>query len=673
MTAPFRGTSRARLRVERLEDRSTPTAAADGPDFDPGRVLVTFADPAADADHLAALGRSPLAAGVRRVGDGVYRVDLATGATVGSAAADLGQLPGVLAAEPDYQVQVERMPNDPGASGQWGLTKVGAPAAWQQSTGTGAVIVAVVDTGVDYAHPDLAPNMWRNPGEIPGDGIDNDHDGIVDDVYGANFITNTGNPMDDVGHGTHVAGIVGARGDNGLGVTGVAWTTRIMALKFMGPNGGYTSDAVRAIDYAVAHGAKVINASWGGVSSDPALTAAVARARAAGVVVVTAAGNNAADLDRSPFYPAGLAPQLDNLVAVAATDQADRLAGFSDFGRSTVALAAPGVGVLSTLPGGRYGSMSGTSMAAPFVSGAVAEFWGVHPDWSYQMVLARLRASATLPSSLAGKVAAGRLDLGRMLSVSPPPAPPVVPPPPPAAAPDRRWYPAPAMPRPIQDRRTTRIDLVVNDDFRVADVAVQLRVTHGRTSDLSIRLVAPDGRAVTLFNRRGPGANLAATFDDRSAAGLASAAAPFPGTYRPEQPLGLFRGMNARGVWSVQVFDLADGATGSVDGVLLSFGVQAAAPRTQAAGSDLLPLMAADLRGADDAARTAVPAGLATGVQARVGRAWFGEVPAAAANYTLSIPVARRQGLPLAPATAAPPRPADPWADLADEFSPIRV
>ncbi len=665
MTVPFRGVFRARLRVVHLEDRSTPTAA-DGREFDPGRVLVTFADPAADADHLAALGRSPLAAAVGRVGDGVYRVDLAAGATVEAAAAALGRLPGVVAAEPDYRVEVERVPNDPGAPGQWGLTAIGAPAAWQQSTGTG-VIVAVVDTGVDYTHPDLNPNLWRNPGEIPGDGIDNDHDGFVDDVYGANFITNTGNPMDDVGHGTHVAGIIGARGDNGVGVTGVAWTARVMALKFMGPNGGYTSDAVRAIDYAVAHGARVINASWGGAAADPALAAAVARARAAGVVVVTAAGNSAADLDRGPFYPASLATQFDNLVAVAATDRSDRLAGFSDFGRATVAVAAPGVGVWSTLPGGRYGSMSGTSMAAPFVSGAVALFWGAHPDWSYQTVLARLRATAAALPSLAGKVAAGRLDLGRMFGPPPavPPAPPPVVPPPPTA-PARKVYAAPATPRPILDRRTTRIDLVVTDNFRVADLDVRLRISHGRTADLSIRIVAPDGRAVTLFNRRGPGANLAGTvFDDGSPNRLAAAAGPFAGSYRPEQSLALFNGMNARGVWSVQVFDLADGVTGSVGEVLLSFAAQAGALQVQSAEAEPLPPVAADFHGADVTTPAAAPSEPAW--------AWFGKVRTdPAESFTLSIPLARREGLPLASVPAAPPRPADAWADL-DDFGPIRV
>ena len=784
MTAPIREPLRAHLGVELLEVRITPTAA-----HDPGRVLVTFADPA--ADHFAALSLSPLAVSVGRIATGVYRVDLADGTAVGAAVDALGRLPGVVAAQPDYLVTPGRTTNDPRTSDQWGLAKIGAPAAWDHSVSTGAVVVAVIDTGVDYAHPDLAANMWRNPREVPGNGRDDDGNGFVDDVFGADFRDNDGDPRDDAGHGTHVAGIIGARGGNGVGVTGVAWITQIMALRFMSASGGYTSDAVRAIDYAVANGAKVINASWGGTTPDPALAAAIGRARAAGAIVVVAAGNGATNIDAGPFYPANYARQFDNVVTVAATDRSDNLAGFSNSGAATVAVAAPGVSILSTLPNGRYGSMSGTSMATPFVSGAVALLWGANPGWSYQTVIARLRESAAEMPGLAGRVAEGRLDLGRMLNFSPPapPAPPsadatgprvvsaslegpragafdrvrvrfsepiapatfttadatgfgpfgpfgisavlsvagknntefvlmfsrsqtatgtysvaigpdvrdvagnpmdqngngtrgeaadrftatatlggapAVPPAPPAGA-VRKTYDAPALPRTIQDRRTTRIDIVVTEDFRVADLDVQLTITHARTQDLNIRIVAPDGRSVTLFNRRGTGlAN--AVFDDT-------------GAVRPDQVLALFNGMSARGVWSVQVFDLADGVVGSVNSVRLSFAPQGAGRPAGVAASEYLALDAANLRGADAVSREAVlggrddqpaqSAGLTTAAPVRVGWSWFGEPHAAAPVHDLTIPLARRAGLPLVPVVVAPPE--DPWADLVDDFGPVRV
>jgi subtilisin family serine protease len=217
----------------------------------------------------------------------------------------------------------------------------------------------VIDSGVDFTHPDLLPNLWRNPGEVPGNGRDDDGNGFVDDLYGADFVNNDGTPEDDLGHGTHVAGIIGAAGNNGQGVTGVAWTTRVMALKFMGgAAGGFTSDAVRALDYAVANGARVVNASWGGpqAGADPTLSAAVGRARAAGVVIVAAAGNNAANTDAALFYPAGYTVQFDNVVSVAATDGADNLAAFSNYGPRSVTIAAPGLDVNSTLPAAGTGS-----------------------------------------------------------------------------------------------------------------------------------------------------------------------------------------------------------------------------------------------------------------------------------------------------------------------------
>ena len=315
------------------------------------------------------------------LGNGVFRINLPAIATV-EKRGRVPARPGVEFAQPDYRVRLTATPNDPSMGSLWGLDAIGAPAAWNTGTGTGRTIVAVIDSGVAYNHPDLKANMWRNPGEIAGNGIDDDHDGYVDDVVGYNFVVNNGNPIDDNGHGTHVAGTIGAVGDNGVGIAGVNWHARIMALKFLDSSGsGYTSDAVRALNFAVAHGAKVVNASFGGGGFDQAMSTALANARAKGAIVVAAAGNDGTDNDANPVYPANYTG--DNLVSVAATDRNDRLASFSNYGRTTVDIAAPGVGIYSTLPNGKYGSYSGTSMATPHVAGALALVWDAHPTWTY--------------------------------------------------------------------------------------------------------------------------------------------------------------------------------------------------------------------------------------------------------------------------------------------------
>ena len=415
----------ARLAVLQLEDRLTPAADLG---YAPDRVLVSGAVNVADLVATGAAVRADM------VSPGLARVTLPAGTDVPAAVARMAALPGVRSAQPDYTIIPALTPSDPRFSSQWAYTPVQAAAAWGVTTGTGATIIAVVDTGVDVGHPDLAPNLWRNPGEVPGNGVDDDRDGFVDDINGANFLTNSGTLTDDVGHGTHVAGIAAARGDNGQGGAGVDWHARIMALKFMGPNGGYTSDAVRAIDYAVAHGARVINNSWGG-GHDPATADAIGRARAAGVIVVNAAGNDGSDIDRTPFYPAAYSVAFDNVLTVAATNSADRLTSYTNTGLRGVTLGAPGDSIFSTLPGGRYGFMSGTSMAAPFVSGAVALLWDRHPDWNYRQIIDKITASVDTLPALAGRVATGgRLNLAKLLdapaAVPPSPAPPPTVPPP---------------------------------------------------------------------------------------------------------------------------------------------------------------------------------------------------------------------------------------------------
>lgn len=259
-------------------------------------------------------------------------------------------------AEPNYIYTASAVPNDPRFAEQWSLhnadsADIDAPEAWEVSSGARRIIVAVIDTGVDTAHPDLHDNIWHNPGESgegrESNGIDDDGNGFIDDVQGWNFAAGNNDVFDDNGHGTHVAGIIGAIGDNALGISGVAWETSLLPLKFLDQNGsGSAADAIAAILYAASNGARIINASWGGAGYSQALADAIELARKHKVLVVTAAGNEGRDNDRRPTYPAGY--EIDNILAVAASDRNDHLAEYSNFGPETVDLTAPGSTILST-------------------------------------------------------------------------------------------------------------------------------------------------------------------------------------------------------------------------------------------------------------------------------------------------------------------------------------
>ncbi|MBF2055559.1 MAG: S8 family serine peptidase [Candidatus Sericytochromatia bacterium] len=291
--------------------------------------------------------------------------------------------PKIAYAEPNYLIELHNTPNDLHPS-LWGLNNTGqtggstdsdidAPEAWAIETGQSRrITVAIIDSGVDYTHPDLKDNIWTNPGEIAGDGIDNDRNGYIDDIHGWDFANNDNDPMDDHSHGTHCAGTVGARGNNGLGITGVSWNVEMMALKFLSASGsGSTSAAIKALQYATANGAMISNNSWGSTSKSLALQDAIAAAK--GHVFIAAAGNNAANSDTSPHYPA--AYNLDNIISVAASNHKDQLASFSNYGLQSVDLAAPGSSIYSTVLNHSYGNKSGTSMAAPHVAGVAALLW----------------------------------------------------------------------------------------------------------------------------------------------------------------------------------------------------------------------------------------------------------------------------------------------------------
>jgi subtilisin family serine protease len=298
---------------------------------------------------------------------------------------------------------------DPSTDLSYGLTKIMAPQAWNTTKGTQNVVVAVIDTGVDYNHEDLSFNMWTNPNPTKND------------VVGWDFANGDALPYDDNNHGTHVAGIIGAVGENGIGTSGVNQRVSLMALKFLDSYGaGVTSDAVNAINYAVQNGAKIINASWGGYSMgrNKALKAAIQLAETQGVLFVAAAGNEGNDNDANPMYPASF--QIPNILSVAATDSDDDMAAFthdgSNYGATSVHLAAPGKEIFSTFPLNKYKAISGTSMAAPFVAGAAALLLAQNPSWTYTQLKERLLNTVDELPSLKGKtITGGRLNIARAL------------------------------------------------------------------------------------------------------------------------------------------------------------------------------------------------------------------------------------------------------------------
>jgi subtilisin family serine protease len=381
-------------------------------------------------------------------------------------------LQGFLASTPSL-LTAASIPNDPSFHLQWDMQRIGVTQAWAATTGSSKTVVGVLDTGVDYNHPDLYQNIWINQKEIPLSRLKNlkdvDHDGLItfadlnnpvnegvgkitdvnhdgridaadilapmildskgndtglggwahhstqdgdtahpDDLIGWNFVDNNNNPFDDNGHGTHVSGTIGAMGNNGVGVAGINWSVQIMALKTLDSNAvGTISDAAAALNYAVAHGASITNNSWTGGGNDSGFLQALQNARAHGQIFVVAAGNDGQNIDAAPVYPAGF--KLDNMVAVAATDSKNQLASFSNYGATSVQIAAPGVDILSTTPNGQYQYYTGTSRATPHVTGVLALLKAQHPDWTYSQLIGRVLQTVKPLAGLKGKVASGGL------------------------------------------------------------------------------------------------------------------------------------------------------------------------------------------------------------------------------------------------------------------------
>ncbi|MBD0372900.1 MAG: S8 family serine peptidase [Pyrinomonadaceae bacterium] len=347
----------------------------------------------------------------------IEKLKLQEGQDVDALAAELRMHPSVEFAEPNYLVEKNEVtPDDPRFADQWALKNTGstggqtgadinAPVAWQTTTGSPSTVVAVIDSGIDFSHPDLKNNQWKNPQERANN-RDDDRDGFTDDLSGWDWVTDSGAIRDEQGHGTIVAGIIAAQGNNQTGTAGVMWRASLMSLRVLDNTGtGDIADAVEAIDYAVAHGAQVINCSWGTDEESAFLKDAIERAGRKGVVVVTSAGNESRNLESSPYYPASF--RLSNLIAVASTDQFDRLASFSNYGSAIVQVAAPGTEILTTQMGGGYRSVTGSSASAPLVAGVAGLVKTLRPSLTAAATRAAILDGARRVDSLAGYVSTG--------------------------------------------------------------------------------------------------------------------------------------------------------------------------------------------------------------------------------------------------------------------------
>lgn len=409
-------------RPARQDYKAAPAAAALAARNAPrreGELLVRFRpDVAEQSKHSAADSKGGRFKGSLRGDSRVDKVEVQDGEDSSAVAARLRSLPEVEAVEPNFLVNnSQATPDDPRFTEQWALRNTGqvgrtagsdvnAAPAWQETTGSASTVVAVLDSGIDFSHPDLLNNLWVNAGETPGDGVDDDGDGLVDDSRGWNFVYDTNDASDEQGHGTSVAGIIAAEGNNHAGVSGVMWRASLMSLKVLDSTGtGDVASAVEAIDYAVAHGASVINCSWGTDADSTFLREAIERAGRKGVIVVASAGNNARSIDAAPYYPASY--DLTNLISVAATDGFDNLANFSDWGAERVTVAAPGVDVLTTQQGGDYRLVSGTSAAVPFVTGIAGLIKTLKPNMPAAQLRGVIVSGARKVAALSGKVSSG--------------------------------------------------------------------------------------------------------------------------------------------------------------------------------------------------------------------------------------------------------------------------
>lgn len=383
---------------------TTAARAQTAADAVPGELIVKFDGQTTNSESRAIVKKTEASID-QRLPDGGAVVTVDAGTSTTEVAKQLEQQPGVTYAEPNFIVRRQAWTSDSFlADGTlWGLIKVKAPTAWNLTRGSG-VTVAVLDSGIALDHPDLVANFWQN-GNEQVDGVDNDRNGFVDDVYGADWVRGDGTPDDEEGHGTHVAGTIAATADDGNPAVGVAPGAQVMSLKFLDAEGtGNVGDAIAAIDYAIGKGVSVINASWGGPEYSAALEDAIRRAGDAGIVFVAAAGNDGADNDSGANFPASM--NLPNLISVAATDSNNGLAGFSNFGADSVDVAAPGVNITSTV-GENYETWSGTSMATPHVAAVAALLKSTEPGAGAASLVDAIKHGARKIDTLSGRVQSG--------------------------------------------------------------------------------------------------------------------------------------------------------------------------------------------------------------------------------------------------------------------------
>lgn len=353
----------------------------------------------------------------------IWLLHLAPGSDVRATAKLLESLPSVTYATPNAEVHLLGYPNDPGLGSQWGLDQVtdvdiDAPEAWDLQPDAKTIVVAVIDSGAQLDHPDLAANIWTNPGEIPDNGIDDEGNGFVDDVHGYDFYNDDGDPSDDNGHGTYCGGILAAVTDNGLGVAGVCWKVRLMPLKFISASGiGNVAGAVRAVDYSMSNGAHLSSNSWVISYSEgevaPLADAIHAAWHKKGMLFVAGSGNSGSDNDALPLYPASI--PYPEVFAVAGSSQTDGLYG--NWGRFAVDIAAPATNIYSTMIGSSYGWATGTSAACPHVAGAVALVKARFPNRNLLNIKTKIMISADKRPAFEDKVASGgRLNLRAALA-----------------------------------------------------------------------------------------------------------------------------------------------------------------------------------------------------------------------------------------------------------------
>jgi len=367
--------------------------------------------------------------------DGLEAIDDLDNEDAATVAGEYQQLAEVEYAEPNFEIELDEaeaplepiLPHDPQFNDQWALANSGqrggkqgadisATVAWATTTGSEKVVVAVLDSGVDYTHEDLIQNMWMRPADMAP--YQDNELGAIDDEHGFNAIDSASDPMDDNGHGTHCAGIIGAEGENNLGIAGVNWKVKIMPLKFLNSGGfGSTKDAIEAINYVIERkkagvNVRIISASWGSTQRSRALGDVIRKAYENDILFIAAAGNASTNNDRTPHYPSS----YPSVVSVAALDRHDELAKFSNYGVKSVAIAAPGVEILSTWLGNAYEEKSGTSMATPVVSGVAALILAEHPRMSVDDLKKKLLASTDPIVALKGKtVTGGRINAAKAL------------------------------------------------------------------------------------------------------------------------------------------------------------------------------------------------------------------------------------------------------------------